>query len=619
MKNYGLASPRDVEEQHSLEAKLSVLMLCDDSSSHANTLLEHIEAFGKFSRHRVSTFNPRGIVDCRFLDLNDFDVVVIHYSLCIIADSYLSPELRDKVSRFEGLKVLFIQDDYRWVNQISSMMRYLDIKVLFTLVPEAEIPKIWDEARLPHVVKLNTLAGYIPDGLVGVQAPPIELRPIDVGYRGRELPYWLGRLSQDKVTIAQGFLARVERYGLCCDIAWKEYERIYGDKWNRFIMSCKAVLGTESGSSITDFDGSIEAQTRSYLASHPDADFQEVHREILQPYEGNVRMNVISPRIFEAIALHTPLILFEGEYSGVVNPWTHYIPLAKDFSNMDQVVEKLCDTKFLRDLACRSYDDIVSSGRFSLKILISQFDRTIFEYGYRRTTQQFALGYHLAQLERRYRHGLCQVERRFRLVNISGVYVGKIDLIGRALLATRLLVGVPALRRLCYLYVRNRKLQKEIHPLAFFVESIRLGLVLRVLNGTLRFNPSFHVSADFDPLQGALTFKSVSAEQGAPAVPNNASEFLVPRSPIGSYRSQSQEPGIRSIVWNHSAVGSRIKFPAFPSGPDISLGPCGIYQFEVISKLARKFPNEAWCALKPALESSAKSPKDSKSSEGGHC
>src|SRR6185295_12924267 len=223
MKSDRLTSPQDVEEQDSPKSRLSVLMLCDDSSSHANTLLEHIEAFGKFSRHRMSIFNPRGLDDCRFLDLNDFDVVVIHFSLCIIADSYLSPALRDKVSRFEGLKVLFIQDDYRWVNQISKMVRYLGIKVLFTLVPEAEIPKIWDETRLPQVVKLNTLAGYIPDGLARVQAPPIELRSIDVGYRGRELPYWLGRLSQDKVTIAQGFLTRAERYGLRCDIAWKEY------------------------------------------------------------------------------------------------------------------------------------------------------------------------------------------------------------------------------------------------------------------------------------------------------------------------------------------------------------------------------------------------------------
>lgn len=617
MKSHGLVSLRDVEEQHSLQHGLSVLMLCDDGSSHANTLLEHIEAFGKFSRHQVFTFNPRGLVDCRFLDLNDFDVVVIHYSLCIIVDDYLSPELRDKVGRFEGLKVLFIQDDYRWVDQISTMMRYLGIKVLFTLVPEAEIPKIWDETRLPGVVKLNTLAGYIPDGLVGVQTPPIELRPLDVGYRGRELPYWLGRLSQDKVTIAKGFLARAERYGLRCDIAWKEYERIYGKKWNRFIMSCKAVLGTESGSSITDFDGSIEAQTRSYLADHPDADFQEVHSEILQRYEGNVRMNVISPRIFEAIALHTPLILFEGEYSGVVKPWTHYIPLAKDFSNMEQVVEKLRDTKFLRDLACRSYDDIVSSGHFSLKTLIQRFDRIIFEYGSRRTTQQIGFGYHLAQLERRCRQGLCQLERRSRLVRVSGVYMPPFTLIARALLATRLFLGVPAVRRFCYLYVRDRNLQKEVHPLAFLVETIRLGVVLRVMRGTLRFNPPFHVSAAFDPAQGALIFKSVSPAQ--PAMPNNASEFIRPRPSADSYCSQSQQPGIRSIVWNHSAIGARIKFPAFPSWPDVSVGSCGIYQFETISKLARKFPNEAWCALMPALESSAKLSKDSKSSEGGHC
>ncbi len=100
-------------EQPSDRRQLSILLLCDDNRGHANTVLDHIAAFRKFSQHRVYTFNPRGLTSSKYLDLDEFDVVVIHYSLVIIFDSYLAPDFREKLRRFQGLKIQFIQDDYR--------------------------------------------------------------------------------------------------------------------------------------------------------------------------------------------------------------------------------------------------------------------------------------------------------------------------------------------------------------------------------------------------------------------------------------------------------------------------------------------------------------------------
>ena len=59
-------------------------------------------------------------------------------------------------------------------------------------------------------------------------------------------------------------------------------------------------------------------------------------------------MNQISPKIFEAIRLRTALILFDGSYSDVVKPDAHYIVLKKDYSNIDEVFERLEDIHFWR-------------------------------------------------------------------------------------------------------------------------------------------------------------------------------------------------------------------------------------------------------------------------------
>lgn len=373
-----------------------VLLFCDNNHQHADTIRQHIAAFTDLSEHDVYVFNPMGIKNCWSLNLDRFDVVVIHYTILIISDFYLAPAFREKIQRFKGLKVQFIQDDYRWVDKITAMMRYLGIHILFTLVPQASILKIWTEERLPNVVKITTLAGYVPS--VNIEPPPLTSRHIDVGYRGRTIPYWIGKITQDKVLIGKGFLERAQ--GLRCDIAWREKDRIYGDDWVKFICSCRAVLGTESGSTITDFDGSIERSVKDYLSKHPQADFGEVYHRILAPYEGNVNMVIISPRMFEAIALKTGLILFTGEYSGILQPWVHYIPLRKDFSNMDEVVEKLRDDKFMNAMIERAYADIVSSGRYSYRSLMQQFDQMVSQ---KTITKAAKIPHRLIQAERNIR------------------------------------------------------------------------------------------------------------------------------------------------------------------------------------------------------------------------
>lgn len=359
------------------QSKVSILLFCDDQLGTANTVLDHIHAFLQLSRYKVYKYNPKELPFHYFLDLNEFDVVVIHYSLPIVTDYFISADLRRKIHDFKGLKIQYIQDDYRQVDQYVAMMRYLGIHVLFTPYPLEKIPLVYDEKRLPGVTKRTTLTGYVPERHREVDAPALENRPIDVGYRGREIPYWLGILGQEKAWVGEGFLKHVAHYGLKCDISCKESDRIYGKRWDQFISSCKAMLGTESGVSITDFDGSVEAQTRAYLTLHPHADFWEIYEKILKSYEGNLMENTISPRAFECAAHRTAMVLFPGEYSKVLQPWVHYIPLQKDFSNIDEVVTKLRDIDFLKALTERAYNDLIGSGRYAYLAMIKEFDEIV--------------------------------------------------------------------------------------------------------------------------------------------------------------------------------------------------------------------------------------------------
>jgi hypothetical protein len=100
-------------------------------------------------------------------------------------------------------------------------------------------------------------------------------------------------------------------------------------------------------------------------------------------------MNQVSPKIFEAIRLRTALVLFEGEYSGAVEAGRHYIPLARDFSNVDEVFTKLDDLDFLTALTERAFHEIIESGRYSYRAFVEGVDNHLDSYANARPRAQF--------------------------------------------------------------------------------------------------------------------------------------------------------------------------------------------------------------------------------------
>jgi hypothetical protein len=358
---------------------LRVLLLCDDRPTHAGTVLSHIEALTKKTAHRVSTLNPRGWSGRRMIDLEAFDVVIVHYSISIIFDTYLPPSVRDAVCKFAGLKVIFIQDEYRDGDRYVSAMIKLGFDLVYSSVPGPRIQDLYGQLLRRNVRVVQTLTGFVPEDLRKFAIKPLGTRPIHVVYRGRPCPYELGDLAQEKVWIAVRFNELAAQYGLVTDIDWRESSRIYGEDWPKFMSSGRAALGTESGASIVDFDGNISCQVASYCAQHPSARYEEVADALLAKHEGNLVINTISPRAFEAIALRTALVLFPGDYSGILLPERHYVPLLKDFSNFADVAKLLKDPEYLERMAGRAYDDIVASGLYSYGVFAQQVDAILVE------------------------------------------------------------------------------------------------------------------------------------------------------------------------------------------------------------------------------------------------
>lgn len=358
---------------------LRVLVLADYYRNTAATIRDHSRALEQLSRHQVVLLNPVGRPPPSWLDLASFDAVVIHFSVHTLYPAHLGAEWIRALAEFPGVKALFLQDEYRTIHAFHARMRELGISLLFTCVPEGEIEKVYPQEELPGLRCVNVLTGYVPDGLAALPLDLESPRSLDIGYRARDGAWWLGDLFREKVRIAEGFRARRGEHGMRCDISTREEDRLYGPAWTRFLQDSRFTLGTESGASVFDFTGAIQEAVQGYLEAHPEASYEEVHTRFLAEHEGRIRLNQISPRVWEATALGCGLVLFPGEYSGILEPDRHYIPLEKDFSNFEGVVARMRDEDARREMVARAHADLIASGRYSYRNLSTLFDRSLEE------------------------------------------------------------------------------------------------------------------------------------------------------------------------------------------------------------------------------------------------
>ncbi len=364
-------------------AKLNVLILYDAYSNLTNCHYEYLSSFSLFSQHNIQYVHATHDAACT-IDLEMFDVIIINYSIrtcqplnqgCL----QLSPAFIPALKKYQGYKVLFVQDEYDGTEYTRQFIEQLNIKLVYTCVPKQFVNTIYPHSRFPTVTFISVLTGYIADNHLKLHQyhKPFTQRQYAISYRARILASWYGDLCQEKMAIGKRMLAECERRNIPANIAWQDHQRIYGDAWYQFLANAKATLATESGCNVFDDRYEIRQSIQQELNVNPTISYAEIHAKYLAQHEGKVKMNQISPKIFEAIALKTALICYEGEYSGIIKPHIHYIPLKKDFSNVEEVLAKLDDHNYLEEITTQAYNDILLSEKYTYKKFIATIDNTL--------------------------------------------------------------------------------------------------------------------------------------------------------------------------------------------------------------------------------------------------
>lgn len=353
---------------------------------NASTIPEHVNSFQAHSRFKVWNVNtylgfPKNLNKLRF------KTVVLHYSLFGWKEYPLDNNYLAYLEHCQDShKIAFFQDEYSWCRKRFDFINKYGINCIYSLLEPEYFKDVYQ--KYTKVKKIYTcIPGYVSDELLQHSRRYFinyEDRTVDVGYRGRELPFYMGEAAQEKTEIARIFAGLAQKEKLKLDLGTKEGARLYGSKWYSFLANCKAVLGVEAGVSVFDLEDEVLHEYEKLMATRllqKYSEFKEKARAVLDRWENRIFYRTISPRHFEAAAFKNCQLLFAGKYSGIMNPMKHYLPLKKDFSNIKEILSLLKNEEFCRQLTDNAYRDLIASGKYSYRQFMEGFDNALLAAG----------------------------------------------------------------------------------------------------------------------------------------------------------------------------------------------------------------------------------------------
>lgn len=361
--------------------KQRFLMFAIYEENSINTVKETINELICQSRYSIDLINvlPTVALEKDF-DFFKYDGIIIHNTMNYFVENIerMDSLCDQKIAKFPGVKVMFKQDEHYRQNLLIDYLEQTDFDLIVTICDDNNVDLFYPSERLPRLRHLNYLTGYVREYHKHLPYHDVRNRAIDVGYRGSIQPPVAGMLSYEKRQIGWEFEKHAARRGLVTDISSEWKDRITGDNWYAFMGSCKAQLGVESGASIVDLDGSVEADYKSYIEAHPDAKDEEV-LAYLKKYENGPQYRAISPRHFEAAACFSVQVMYEGRFQDIFLPDRHYIPLRRDWGNVDEVIDRLMNDTERERIATCAYEEIILNPKYSYVYFVEQFDRMLGE------------------------------------------------------------------------------------------------------------------------------------------------------------------------------------------------------------------------------------------------
>jgi len=244
-------------------------------------------------------------------------------------------------AKLRGTKVFFLENEYRMLRDKLACAVAVGADYVTTQLPKDVADRVYGGFFEPaRIIPLPHGLARVDEAVPAADDPR---RDIDLAFRGASFPYYVGH--RDRELMLEFFTEHAGRLDLRVDLEVERY--LAPAEWRRFLHRTKGVLGHESGSGFLEVNDATRRRVLEYEAN-PGVTFDEIFRLFFKDYPDPVSGRVVSSRHFEAIGANCAQVLFPGRYNDILRAGEHYLPLARDFSNVDDVLRRFRDVALRR-------------------------------------------------------------------------------------------------------------------------------------------------------------------------------------------------------------------------------------------------------------------------------
>lgn len=392
------------------ESRIDTLVLYARYTTRLSYFDDWLDAFTAAPGFRATSLNicSRGARRELRRQLTQAEFIVLLHSTNADTTIYLEPLIAE-LQRRRGILLSFVGNEVNLPGSPVSARRQLFAAIepdfIATQLPlEAGKFLFGDLARrdviaLPHALNPRFFSP---------RSVPAE-RPIDIGVRAvRYIPH-LGDNDRNRI---HDFFARHDfDPSLSVDIGSQRLDR---PAWADFLNRCKSTVSSEAGSWYLERDDETVEKIRRYLTERsagsglliPNdsalrrlghklpwrlrAGLKQIlsrgpvrHESMVNealPYEEiferffnsrprcPVYSKCISSRHFDAIGTKTVQIMFPGRFNGILDADRHYLALARDFSNLQDVIQRFSDPTYRQEMVDRTHAYVMAEHTYQSRL-----------------------------------------------------------------------------------------------------------------------------------------------------------------------------------------------------------------------------------------------------------
>lgn len=565
-------------ERHASK-KILVLWWYEPSEEPRPAIAHHLHLMDHSPcKHRIHYYRLGNRQIPYWLKWTSYDVIILHTSLLCLRWNRMFPRVKQQLEWLKNVKAQKIalpQDEYDFSEILDEWMYELNVDLIGSNFDE-DLREVLYPLMTTQTQFFKCLTGYIDEPTAKQMAPlllPLADRQLDIVYRATQLPYYYGSHGQLKHSIGGIVASRAEELGLRCDISTQPGDTITSEKWFHFLAASKATIGCESGSSVIDRRGAIQEYVNWRLSHHPGLTFEDISKELPVGWD-SYEFFALSPRHFEAVITKTCQILVEGKYDGILVPDRHYIPLRKDFENLDEVLHKVQDTQLLEKMTNQAYEDFYESGKYTYTNGISRLDEVIAECPQQETVANTAAIPAIRVLEETVRF---TTRVAFFLLKLPIILIPYSGLVFFLLAKFPRVISQPLLRAMLFQCCKGKE-RKKIGK-----DFLKLLIIQRLKS--MSTSPTA-VSVDLELNQQAIQIVTKPIQQANESVSERV--ILEKSEVIEKIRSGE----IQHIRWDHTQVDEMIRvYIGITREGGYFLHPNQKHTFEGLELLMRQNPD----------------------------